>query len=109
MYQTHPYREGIVLGNPKYMHGAESFNGHYHHKNNNDLAKKFCFENGLVGLSGTDYHYDIQPITAGIYIPENIENEKQLAKFYFENNIKTIEDEEKYIKYHLAYKNGQMK
>lgn len=109
MYQTHPYREGIVLGNPKYMHGAESFNGHYHHKNNNDLAKKFCFENGLVGLSGTDYHYDIQPITAGIYIPKEIETEKQLAKFYFENNIKTIEDEEKYIKYHLAYKNGQMK
>ena len=39
MYQTHPYREGIVLGNPKFMHGAESFNGHYHHTNHNDLAK----------------------------------------------------------------------
>ena len=37
MYQTHPFRDGVVLGDPKYMHGAEAFNGHYHHDNNHSL------------------------------------------------------------------------
>ena len=25
MYQTHPFRNGVIAGNPKYMHGAEYF------------------------------------------------------------------------------------
>ena len=98
MYQTHPFRSGVKAGNPRFMHGAESFNGHYHHDNGNDLAQKFCTENNLVGMSGTDYHHDSQPITAGAFIPENIDDEKALAKYFFENKFTNITDFELYEK-----------
>ena len=97
MYQTHPYRTNVVAGFPEYMHGAESFNGHYHHANNNDKAREFCAQNGLICLSGTDYHHDDQPITAGIIVPDDIENEKQLVKCIFDKNFTLVEEEKEYI------------
>ena len=98
MYQTHPFRVGVYAGDPKYLHGAEYFNGHYHHNNNNDLAREFCRENNLVGLSGTDFHHNDQPVTAGIMLPEDIETEEQLVKFFFADNFSLIIDESKILK-----------
>jgi hypothetical protein len=97
MYQSHPFRVGVLAGNPKYLHGAEYFNGHYHHVNNNELAREFCRENNLIGLSGTDFHHKDQPITAGIMLPEEISNEEQLVKFLFDDNFTLIQEEEKYL------------
>ncbi|MBO4251146.1 MAG: hypothetical protein J5911_00610 [Clostridia bacterium] len=92
MYQTHPFRDRVMTGDPRFMHGAESFNGHFHHYNHNDIAKEFCAKNGLIGMSGTDYHHEDQPITAGIYVPENVCTNEQLTEFIFQNKFKTIED-----------------
>lgn len=103
MYQTHPFRTGVTVGDPKYMHGAESFNGHYHHYNSNEVANRFCEENHLIKLSGTDYHHDDQPISAGIYIPENIGDNMDLVQFIKKNNLKLIEDKELYQKAYLQY------
>ena len=97
MYQTHPFREKVVAGSPEFMHGAEAFNGHYHHLNDNDRAREFCKVNGLLPLSGTDYHHDDQPVTAGIIVPDDIENEKQLVKCIFDRNYTLIEEEHKYL------------
>lgn len=105
MYQTHPFRTGVIEGNPKYMHGAESFNGHYHHANHNDFAREFCLKNNLIGLSGTDVHHFDQPITAGIYLPKNIRTERQLADYYFENKFKVIAEEDEYLTAHMKYIN----
>lgn len=96
MYKCHPFRTGEYAGNPAYLHGAESFNGHFHHDNNNVLAEKFCEENNLIKMSGTDYHHDGQPITAGIYLPEEINDEISLKEFIFKNNFKRIENKELY-------------
>lgn len=104
MYQTHPFRVGVVNGDPKYLHGAEYFNGHYHHCNNNELAREFCRENNLIGLSGTDFHHIDQPITAGIMLPKEITNEEQLVKFLFKDNFSLIQEEEKYLTAHKKYK-----
>lgn len=103
MYQTHPFRTGVLNGNPEFMHGAESFNGHYHHANHNDLASAFCTENRLIGLSGTDFHHVDQPITAGIYLPEDIKTERQLADYYFEDKFKIIAEENEYLSAHEQY------
>ena len=104
MYQTHPFRSGVIAGNPKFLHGAESYNGHFVYEGGNDLADKWCDENNLIKMSGTDYHHDYQPITAGIYIPFDIENEKQLAKFLLKGNLHLIKDEDlrrcEYVKYY---------
>ena len=92
MYQTHPFRDNVNVGNPQFMHGIESFNGHYHHKNNNDIAEEFCKKHNLIGLSGTDYHHDDQPITAGMYIPEDIDCERDLANYIFKNDFTNVEE-----------------
>ncbi|MBP5308931.1 MAG: hypothetical protein J6Z34_07355, partial [Clostridia bacterium] len=72
MYQVHPFRDGIKCGDPRFLHGAEKFNGHFHHYNHNDLAEEFCRKNNLIGMSGTEYHHEHQPITSGMYIPETV-------------------------------------
>jgi len=96
MYQTHPFRDGVKVGDPKFLHGAEYFNGHYHHFNHNEKAEQFVTDNNLVGLSGTDFHHHGQPITAGIYIPEDVKDEKDYAKFLFLNDFKIVQDKETY-------------
>ncbi len=104
MYKTHPFRIGEVHGNPKFMHGAECFNGHYHHVNNNELAEKFCLENNLIRMSGTDFHHDDQPITAGIYIPNYINNESQLTEYIFKKNFELLIDNKTYAEELIRYK-----
>ena len=98
MYKCHPFRTREYTGDPKLMHGAESFNGHWEHQNNNGIAEKFCDDNHLIKMSGTDYHHMQQPITAGIYLPENINTERELTDYIFENNFKRIENKELYQK-----------
>ena len=98
MYQTHPFRTDVVAGNPEFMHGAECFNGHYHHKNNNELAKEFCEKYNLIGLVGTDYHHDDQPLTTGIMLPENINTEQELADFLKQGVFNVVADKDLYEK-----------
>ena len=97
MYQTHPFREEVTAGDPKYLHGAESFNGHYHHINNNELAEKFCEENNLIKMAGTDFHHDDQPITTAMFIPSSINNEKELANFLMTGKAERLEDRKGYL------------
>jgi hypothetical protein len=96
MYQTHPFREGVTARNPKYMHGAECFNGHFHHVNNNAPANEFCDKNGLIKMAGTDFHEGMQPITSAMYIPKNIDTEKQLAEYFLTGKAEIFSDEEYY-------------
>ena len=65
----------------------------------NAKAKEYIVEKGLKMMSGTDYHDAYQPITGGIYIPENIKTNKQLAKYLRENQPKLIEAVELYEKF----------
>lgn len=104
MYQSHPFREGVRVGNPKFMHGAEYFNGHFHHVNNNALAREFCQKHNLIKLSGTDFHDKNQAITAGIYIPENVKDSFELAKFIQKNQFELIEERETYVRELIKYK-----
>lgn len=104
MYQTHPFREGVDAGNPKYMHGAESFNGHFHHVNNNALAKKFCEENSLIEMVGCDYHDKDQPISSYALIPEYINDEKSLADYLMKGKAEFVTDEQDYINNLKKYK-----
>ncbi|MBR5191890.1 MAG: hypothetical protein IKW33_00585 [Clostridia bacterium] len=105
MYQTHPFRDGISLGNPKLMHGAESFNGHYNHFNHNEKAKEFCEKNKLIKISGTDYHIVDEIKTGGIYIPENVTDVFELTNYIFNNKVQIFENEEVYKTNLLRVKN----
>lgn len=95
MCQTHPFRTGEKLGDPRYMHGAEGYNGHYHHDNYNEKALEFCRVNGIKIMAGNDYHHSGQPLIACIYLPESIENESQLAKYLLNNQPEIYYDQER--------------
>ncbi len=104
MYQTHPFRYGVVAGDPKYMHGAEFFNSHFHHYNFNILAEKFCEDNNLVKISGNDFHAPDQPIIGGAFIPEDLNDEKALAEYLKSGKCVMIKDELSYQKELKKYK-----
>ena len=104
MYQSHPYRDGVSPSNPKFLHGAESFNGHFHHVNNNVLAKEFCLKNNLIKMSGTDFHDPGQPVTAGIYIPEDIDDNLKLVDYIMKGKAKLIEERDSYIEWLIKHK-----
>lgn len=104
MYQSHPFREGVKVGNPKFMHGAEYFNGHFHHVNNNALAREFCEKNNLIKLSGTDFHDKDQPITAGIYIPKSINDSFELTRYIQNSEFSLIEERKTYETELINYK-----
>lgn len=108
MYQAHPFRDGVCLGEPQYMHGAEAFNGHFHHANRNDTAKKFCIENGLFMMSGTDYHHFGQPITGGLIIPDNVCDEKGLVNHILSGKAQLIENQQLYEKVRNLYLAGEV-
>ena len=91
MYQTHPFRNGVNLGDYRYMHGAEAFNGHVNHNNRNELARAFCDSYDLIKTSGTDFHDVGQPIKGGIYMPERVETDGQLVEFLFSGKAELIE------------------
>lgn len=98
MYQTHPFRRGVTCGNPKFLHGAECFNGHINHVNDNENALRFCEENNLIKLCGTDFHDPNQPKTSYALIPENIANEKELCDYIKSGKMQVFGDEELYKK-----------
>ncbi|MBE7081419.1 MAG: hypothetical protein E7372_02525 [Clostridiales bacterium] len=104
MYQTHPFRQGVTVGDARFMHGAESFNGHFHHVNNNVPAKEFCKQNNLIEMSGTDFHDPGQPVTAGIYIPEDINDNKGLVKYIMSKKAKLANERDMYIDWLIKYK-----
>lgn len=87
MFQAHPFRGYCTLGDLKYMHGVETFNGFhesFNHKSE-DLAK----ENNLLRVSGSDFHEKGVP-NGGIYIPDSIDSSEKLAHYIKNNKIQLI-------------------
>ncbi len=95
MYQAHPFRTGEKTGNPNFMHGAEGLNGHFHHDNNNEKALKFCEKNSLKIIVGNDYHHHNQPLVGWLVLPDDISNERQLARYLLKNQPQICFDQEK--------------
>ena len=104
MYQTHPFRAGVKVGDPKYMHGAEAFNGHFHHMNNNALANDFCEKNGLIKMFGTDYHEKGQPITSCAFVPDNVNDVFALTEYLRSGNAEFKGDEVYYQEQNKKYR-----
>lgn len=89
MFQAHPLRGYCVLGDLKYMHGLEVYNGN--HENYNEKCLALAKENNLLCVSGSDYHGGGEnAVSGGILIPQNINDEIQLAGYIKNNKLKLI-------------------
>lgn len=56
--QAHPFRDGMVLANPKSIDGVEVFNIHPHHNSRISLASEYAKENNFLVSGGSDFHHE---------------------------------------------------
>ncbi len=65
--QAHPFRERCYLGEEKYLHGIEIFNGNPDHDSRNALAEKACELYNLIPTKGSDFH-EVKGLSNNPYI-----------------------------------------
>jgi predicted metal-dependent phosphoesterase TrpH len=65
--QAHPFRKGMVLADPEYLDGIETFNMHPSHNSCIALATRYAKEHPhFITTCGTDFHYDTHQGLGGI-------------------------------------------
>lgn len=85
--QAHPFRVMCKPRDPKCLHGVEVFNGNKRHNSYNDTSNSFAEENGLVKLSGSDFHEWEDLGRGGIYLDKMPADSKELAKMLLANQV----------------------
>ena len=88
IYQSHPFREDIIVQDPRFLHGVEVFNGKLRQENNNDKALAFAEKHSLLRIAGSDFHRYEDTGSGGIYIDEGVETEKELAEYLKNHHVK---------------------
>ena len=64
--QAHPFRNGMVVVNPEYLDGMETFNGTPTYDGRNLIADAWAKRYNLLRTSGSDFHNPDQYGTGGI-------------------------------------------
>jgi len=90
LFQAHPYRKGMEVADPQYMHGIEVFNGNPRHDSKNHKALSFARKNSLLMSSGSDFHQVEDVAKGGILVSEKITNVKELVKAMRNNTEKNL-------------------
>ncbi|HHW46264.1 MAG TPA: PHP domain-containing protein [Clostridiales bacterium] len=85
--QAHPFRDICSARDPKYLNGVEIYNGNMRWNSHNDVAKEFAKVNGLVGISGSDFHEWEDLARGGTYLNKCPKDSKELARLLFEKEI----------------------
>lgn len=78
LIQAHPYRTYCTPADPRYLDGAESFNGNPRHDNRNDMAGEWVRANHLIPSSGSDFHETEDLAKGGIETKEPVQNIQEL-------------------------------
>jgi len=78
--QAHPFRPYITAANPKNIHGVEVFNGNLRHDSRNALAEEFAKNNGLIMVSGSDFHEYEDLNNGGIFLKYLPKTNKEFVK-----------------------------
>lgn len=81
LYQAHPYRNGATPQNPKFLHGVE-INCHPLYKTSEEeKVRAFAKKYNLRLSCGADFHGDTYKPRCGMFIPDDIEDSVQFAKY----------------------------
>ena len=70
VFHAHPFRFSPNPLLPAQYDGVEIYNGHPRHNSHNRKAAQFAFENGLLWISGSDYHRLGDCGRGGIILPQ---------------------------------------
>lgn len=73
--QAHPFRDGMILANKKFIDGIEAFNMHPVHNQRLPFACKYLEENKeMLTCGGTDFHHEGHQNSISLvstFLPEN--------------------------------------
>lgn len=75
LFEAHPFRPTVNRVNPRYLHGAEVYNGNMRHDSKNSRAKQWAYKNNLLMISGSDFHKPEDAYRGGVVLskrPKNI-------------------------------------
>ncbi len=90
--QAHPFREGMIRINPKYLDGAEVFNGKTN-RERNEKAALYAEKNGMeIKTSGSDFHRQSSFAKGGIITSAPIKSNDDLLKTLRSGNYELIEN-----------------
>ena len=90
LYQAHPSRSYCQPRDPRFLHGAEVYNGNIRHQENNEITLLWAKKYRLLFSSGSDYHQTEDLARGGILVPESIRDIKALAAYMRENEVTLI-------------------
>lgn len=79
LVQAHPFRPLMIQAPPCLLDGIEVYNGNVRHDARNHLAKQYALENGLIMLSGSDFHQKVDAARGGIIFNEEVRTPKELV------------------------------
>ncbi len=79
IYQAHPFRQGVVPANPKFLDGVEVYNGNPRHESRNELAFEYAAKHSLKKISGSDFHRPEDLAHGGVVLPEAPSNSAEFA------------------------------
>ena len=90
--QAHPFRNWMMVIDPRMVDGVEVFNGHFGHDSRNEIANMWAERFNLIKTSGTDFHYITSPANGGIFTEEEITDMAQLIEILKSGNYTLNKD-----------------
>ena len=72
VFQAHPFRPHLTRLNPALLDGIEVYNGNPRHQSRKEIAEAFARQNGLLMLSGSDFHEWEDLARGGVFLDENV-------------------------------------
>ena len=87
--QAHPFRRGQEPAPLDYQMPLEVFNGRHVVDPQNELVEAYAKENGLIGVSGTDFH-EIEDYRGGIITKNEIKTIDDFKQSVFTNDFRII-------------------
>jgi len=90
LVQAHPFRNGTTVLDTDYLDGIE-INCHPIYKNSySEDILRIAKENHLLVTCGGDYHADTYRPKCGMFIPDNISDNKELVSFMLSDSEKKL-------------------
>ena len=94
MIQAHPFRtmQGYQPADMRYVHGIEIYNPHLIVEEEFENSVRLADENRKLKTSGSDFHSVEQAGSAGIVIPDTVENQFMLRDYLKEGKVSVFSE-----------------
>lgn len=90
LVQAHPFRNNVVISDPRLIDGVETWNCSSRHASRNDVAEFWADRFSLIKTSGSDLHRNYQTIAGGIETDAPITNDAELISILRGGNYRLL-------------------